>query len=106
MTNTTKPLLRVVEIPTPATTEEIETMLNQPCEEGYCFLKLLFFPGGRLRAVYKRRTKRVPGEGDEQAREIILQHPDASLRDLERLLKAAGISRGVDWCRKNRSRPK
>jgi hypothetical protein len=96
MDNTT-PMIRIVEIPRGATTEEMEALLNKPCEAGYRFVKLIW-----PRAVFKRCAIRGRKEEDEAAREIVLQHPDLSLRALEKLLKGAGIRRGLDWCRKNR----
>jgi hypothetical protein len=92
----------LIEIPSTVTAEEMEAQLNEPCERGYRFVKLLFLRSA-VRAVYTRRVLRIrDDEEDERAREIVRQNPDASLRDLERILKKAGLPRGKDWCRTNR----
>ena len=55
----TEKAIVVVDIPSDATAEQAEQILNAPCERGYYLDKLTFtWPGVGARAFFRKRTRR------------------------------------------------
>ena len=65
----TKPIFRVVDIPSNATAQEMENLLNIPTEDGYTLQSLsLSWQGVGARAVFRLPARLVHGKwvrGDE-----------------------------------------
>ncbi len=65
----TKPIFRVVDIPSTATAEEMENLLNAPAEDGYTLYSLSYsWPSLGARAVFRVPARLVNGKwvrGDE-----------------------------------------
>lgn len=96
----TKQIL-VVDVPTEATAEQTEELLNAPCENGYYMTTLsLSWPGVGARGFFKLRAKPKEHEDADQGKtadDIIRANPRMSLRQLKVELARAGIKRGVTW---------
>jgi hypothetical protein len=107
-----KKRIRVVDVPSGATAETAENLLNAVCEDYYV---MAIHPGddGGARAFFNLRTRHLSGEDrplfrgnkdgkEETALSIIREHVEESCTKLEQRLAEAGIKRSVNWIGKKR----
>lgn len=102
----------VVDIPTDATAEQAEALLNAPYADGYSLDQSLWSgPGIGARVIFRLRASLVKGDskswcrvraGDEDGRgaeavQVIKENPDLSHAKVAAKLRGLGIQRSRTW---------